>query len=54
MVILLVVKCSFFFKFLNYVLRVCWDVNVIIIFYENVLGFVLIKRLGLFDFDGVW
>nr|PNR46752.1 hypothetical protein PHYPA_013872 [Physcomitrium patens] len=47
-------KRSLPLKSLNHVSRVCRDVNATTIFYENVLGFVPIKRPGSLDFDGAW
>jgi catechol 2,3-dioxygenase-like lactoylglutathione lyase family enzyme len=39
---------------LNHISLVCKSVKESIHFYENVLGFVPVKRPGSFDFDGAW
>lgn len=39
---------------LNHISLVCRSVQDSIDFYENVLGFVPIKRPGSFNFDGAW
>jgi len=39
---------------LNHISLLCKSVEDSINFYENVLGFVPIKRPGSFDFDGAW
>lgn len=39
---------------LNHVSFVCKSVNKSVQFYEQVLGFVLIKRPSSFDFKGAW
>lgn len=39
---------------LNHVSYVCKSVQQSAQFYEQVLGFVLIKRPSSFDFDGAW
>ncbi|KAJ0006810.1 hypothetical protein Pint_30084 [Pistacia integerrima] len=41
-------------KSLNHVSLVCRSVEESIDFYQNVLGFVPIRRPGSFDFDGAW
>ncbi|XP_062156998.1 glyoxylase I 4-like [Alnus glutinosa] len=41
-------------KSLNHVSLVCKSVEESIGFYQNVLGFVPIRRPGSFDFDGAW
>jgi catechol 2,3-dioxygenase-like lactoylglutathione lyase family enzyme len=41
-------------KSLNHVSLVCKSVEESIDFYQNVLGFVPIRRPGSFDFDGAW
>ncbi|KAH9310028.1 hypothetical protein KI387_037939, partial [Taxus chinensis] len=39
---------------LNHISLVCRSVQESLDFYENVLGFVPIKRPGSFNFDGAW
>ncbi|MCV2423776.1 VOC family protein [Paucibacter sp. DJ4R-1] len=41
-------------KSLNHISMVCRSVEESIDFYQNVLGFVPIRRPGSFDFDGAW
>ncbi|GLU22104.1 hypothetical protein SLE2022_382010 [Rubroshorea leprosula] len=41
-------------KSLNHISLVCRSVEESIDFYQNVLGFVPIRRPGSFDFDGAW
>ena len=41
-------------KSLNHVSLVCRSVEESIDFYQNVLGFIPIRRPGSFDFDGAW
>lgn len=41
-------------KSLNHVSLVCRSIEDSIKFYENVLGFVRVKRPGSFDFNGAW
>nr|ABR17137.1 unknown [Picea sitchensis] len=41
-------------KSLNHVSFVCRSIEDSIKFYENVLGFVRVKRPGSFDFNGAW
>lgn len=41
-------------KSLNHVSLVCKSVEESIDFYQNVLGFVPIRRPGSFNFDGAW
>lgn len=41
-------------KSLNHISLVCKSVEESINFYQNVLGFVPIRRPGSFDFDGAW
>ncbi|KAL8171735.1 hypothetical protein V2J09_023539 [Rumex salicifolius] len=41
-------------KSLNHISMVCRSVEESINFYQNVLGFVPIRRPGSFDFDGAW
>lgn len=41
-------------KSLNHISLVCRSVEESIDFYQNVLGFIPIRRPGSFDFDGAW
>ncbi|TQD96955.1 hypothetical protein C1H46_017435 [Malus baccata] len=41
-------------KSLNHISLICRSVEESINFYQNVLGFVPIRRPGSFDFDGAW
>ncbi|KAG2723059.1 hypothetical protein I3760_02G155400 [Carya illinoinensis] len=41
-------------KSLNHISLVCRSVKESIHFYQNVLGFIPIRRPGSFDFDGAW
>ncbi|KDP37108.1 hypothetical protein JCGZ_06164 [Jatropha curcas] len=41
-------------KSLNHISHLCKSVEQSVDFYENVLGFVPIRRPGSFDFDGAW
>lgn len=41
-------------KSLNHISLVCRSIEDSIKFYENVLGFVRVKRPGSFDFNGAW
>jgi catechol 2,3-dioxygenase-like lactoylglutathione lyase family enzyme len=41
-------------KSLNHISLICRSVEQSIDFYQNVLGFVPIRRPGSFDFDGAW
>jgi catechol 2,3-dioxygenase-like lactoylglutathione lyase family enzyme len=41
-------------KSLNHISLVCKLVEESMDFYQNVLGFVPIRRPGSFDFDGAW
>ncbi|CAM6065165.1 unnamed protein product [Sphagnum tenellum] len=47
-------RSSLALKSLNHISRNCVDLAVSIEFYENVLGFMPIKRPGSFDFNGAW
>lgn len=39
---------------LNHVSYVCKSLHTSVKFYQNVLGFVLVKRPSSFDFEGAW
>jgi len=39
---------------LNHISLVCRSIEDSIKFYENILGFIRVKRPGSFDFDGAW
>ncbi|KAJ4828433.1 hypothetical protein Tsubulata_049360 [Turnera subulata] len=41
-------------KSLNHISLLCRSVEESIAFYQNVLGFVPVRRPGSFDFDGAW
>jgi catechol 2,3-dioxygenase-like lactoylglutathione lyase family enzyme len=47
-------RSSLALKSLNHISRNCVDLAKSIEFYENVLGFMPIKRPGSFDFHGAW
>ncbi len=47
-------RSSLALKSLNHISRNCVDLAESIEFYENVLGFMPIKRPGSFDFNGAW
>jgi catechol 2,3-dioxygenase-like lactoylglutathione lyase family enzyme len=41
-------------KSVNHISLICKSVNESVDFYQNVLGFIPIRRPGSFDFDGKW
>lgn len=41
-------------KSLNHISLLCRSVEESMDFYQNVLGFIPIRRPGSFDFDGAW